>query len=110
MRAGRDRLRAASIVAELDQRRRFVERFNDRADLAADEAVPRQIAQQRDRAEESTAFVALWRRSGHHKTQQVTKLSLRSPFLTIQIVLPWRAAIATSSCRQTSSPSSLWRP
>ncbi len=73
VRLRRDRVRAALIVAELDKRRRFVERFHDRADLAANEPVFRQIAQRRDRVEEARDFIAFRGRSSHHKTQQVTK-------------------------------------
>ena len=96
------------IVAELDKRRRLVERFHDGAGLAADEPMFRQIAQQRDRAERAEVY-ASWGCSGHHRTQQVINRGFNSPVRTIQIVLTTARRscreIATSTCQRAPQAS-----
>ena len=52
-RAGKDdRIGFAIVVAEFDKRCGFIERLDDRADLASDEPVLRQVAEKRDGGEE----------------------------------------------------------
>src|ERR1700738_1282939 len=103
-RAGRDRVGATLVVAELHEQSLVVQLLDDRADLPARKPLRRKVLQQCHHVQNGWPFVpcALFR--FHHSTQQVTNLGTFSPVRTIQIdlttaLLPCRLmAASTRQC------------